>query len=385
MSPEIPADGPRLPPVPGPPPGLPEVPETLSAAELAATVDTIAATQLPNGMIPWFPGGHADPWNHVEAAMALDIGGRRAEAERAYQWLVDLQRPDGSWHQYYLADRVEQDKLDANVIAYVATGVWHHHLVHGDTGFLETLWPVVDRAIEFVLDLQTPRGEILWARHIDGTPWSFALLTGSSSIAHSLRCALALAAEVGEERPDWELSLARLVHVIRHEPDAFAPKHRWAMDWYYPVLSGIVTGDAGRRRLAERAGTFIMEGAGVRCVGDRPWVTAAETCECALAHLSLGDRRRALELFSWAQRLRQDDGHYLTGLVHPQLASFPPRERSTYSAAAVVLTADALAGTGPASGVFVDHDALPAILEVDFDDLETPGEPSPRPGEPSPG
>ena len=29
----------------------------------------------PTGMIPWFPGGHADPWNHVEAAMALDLGG----------------------------------------------------------------------------------------------------------------------------------------------------------------------------------------------------------------------------------------------------------------------------------------------------------------------
>ena len=54
-------------------------------------------------MIPWFPGGHADPWNHVEAAMALDLGGRRAEADRAYEWLVDLQRADGSWHQYYIA------------------------------------------------------------------------------------------------------------------------------------------------------------------------------------------------------------------------------------------------------------------------------------------
>jgi hypothetical protein len=91
--------------------------------DLSTTVDGIAEWQLPNGMIPWFPGGHADPWNHVEAAMALALGGRRTEAERAYEWLVSTQRPDGAWHQYYLADRVEQDKLDANVCAYVATGV----------------------------------------------------------------------------------------------------------------------------------------------------------------------------------------------------------------------------------------------------------------------
>ncbi len=97
---------------------LPEVPGILTAAQVGETVEAIASWQLPNGMIPWFPGGHADPWNHVEAAMALAIGGRRADAERAYRWLVDTQRPDGSWHQYYLADSIEQDKLDANVIAY---------------------------------------------------------------------------------------------------------------------------------------------------------------------------------------------------------------------------------------------------------------------------
>ncbi|MSW93242.1 MAG: prenyltransferase, partial [Actinobacteria bacterium] len=118
-----------------------DVPGILHADELAATVDAIAALQLPSGMIPWFPGGHADPWNHVEAAMALLVGGRRAAAERAYEWLVAMQRPDGAWHHYYLADRVEQDKLEANVTAYIATGVWHHWLITGDRGFLETMWP----------------------------------------------------------------------------------------------------------------------------------------------------------------------------------------------------------------------------------------------------
>ena len=29
-------------------------------------------------MIPWFPGGHCDPWNHVESAMALDVAGLHA-------------------------------------------------------------------------------------------------------------------------------------------------------------------------------------------------------------------------------------------------------------------------------------------------------------------
>jgi hypothetical protein len=349
---------------------VPAVEGVLSATEVQQTVDAIAEWQLPNGMVPWTPGAHADPWNHVEAAMALALGGRVAEAERAYDWLVGLQRHDGSWHQYYLPDRVEQDKLDANVIAYVAAGVWHHWLLTGDRGFVEALWPVVEKAIDFVLDLQTPRGEILWARHADGTPWSFALLTGSSSICHSLRCAVALAHLLDHERPDWELSAARLAHTIRHhEADAFAPKHRWAMDWYYPVLCGVLDGDVGRERLKERFDTFILDGRGVRCVKDRPWITVAESCECLMAHLAVGEREIAEQLFAWAQQYRLDSGRYWTGTVYPDEAHFPADEQSTYTAAAVVLAADALDGNGPASALFVDHDAvLPRLLDIPDDD-----------------
>ena len=45
----------------------------VTADELAVTVDAIAAVQLADGNIPWTPGDHTDPWNLVEAAMALDL------------------------------------------------------------------------------------------------------------------------------------------------------------------------------------------------------------------------------------------------------------------------------------------------------------------------
>ena len=100
---------------------LPEIAGVVTAGQLAETVDYLEAVQLPNGMMPWFDGGHADPWNHTEALMALAVGGRRSQSERGFEWLKSIQREDGSWHQYYLADSVEQDKLDANCVAYVAT------------------------------------------------------------------------------------------------------------------------------------------------------------------------------------------------------------------------------------------------------------------------
>ena len=350
-----------------------DVPGLVSATDLHATVDGIAEWQLPSGMIPWFPGGHADPWNHVEAAMALDLGGRRAEADRAYEWLVDLQRDDGSWHQYYVAGddgshpgragQARRQRLRLRRRRRVAPLAAHRR----QRASSRRMWPVVERAIDFVLDLQTPRGEILWARHADGTPWSFALLTGSSSICHSLRCAIAIAELLGHERPDWELSAARLAHVIRDVPEAFAPKHRWAMDWYYPVLGGVVLGDAGRARLDERRDTFLMDGRGVRCVSDRPWVTVAETCECAHGpprrrRPPARPRRCSAGPSSSATTTTAATGPAPSSPTRP---ASPAGERSTYTAASVVLAADALAGATPASALFVDHDAvLPSLISL---------------------
>jgi len=343
---------------------LPAVDGIVSAADIRATGESIAALQVPSGQIPWFPGGHCDPWNHVETAMALDTVGLHAEAEAAYGWLRDVQQPDGSWYQYYLGDAVEQDKFDANTIAYIAVGVWHHWLCTGDTGFLREYWPVVDRAIEWVLALQRPAGDIVWARHSDGTPFSFSLLTGSSSISHSLRAAIAIAAELGQERPHWRPAAERLADCIRNNQAAFAPKKRWAMDWYYPVMSGVLRGDAGLQRLRAGWDEFVIEGAGVRCVSNQEWVTSAETCEAVLAYLAVDERETALRLFDWAQCNRDADGSYFTGMVFPDRVNFPAGERSAYTAAAIVLAADALSQATPASRLLWAHDALPEVESV---------------------
>jgi hypothetical protein len=101
-------------------------------------------------------------------------------------------------------------------------------------------------------------------------------------------------------------------------------------------------------------------------------VTAAETCECAMAHLAVGERSIALELFMWAQQLRRADGRYYTGMVYPELVHFPDDELSTYTAAAVVLAADALVGATPASQLFTEHQPLPSIVLAD-DDLDLEG------------
>jgi len=241
------------------------------------------------------------------------------------------------------------------VCAYVATGTWWYFLVTGDLDALGRMWPVVDSAMEFVLRLQQPGGEVLWSIEPDGSPGRFALLTGSSSIHHSLRCALAVAEVLGHHRPDWELAAARIAHAVVHREDAFEPKDRWAMDWYYPVLCGALSGPEARARLLERWPVFVLDGVGVR------WVTAAETAECVMALDACGLADEARTLLDWTGHLRDPDGSYWTGCVHPQCVRFPGGERTTYSAAAVLLADHVLSSAGPAAGLFRGK-TLPGVL-----------------------
>ncbi len=318
----------------------------LSAAEVSATADTIEAQQLDDGLILWTHDGHADPWNHVEAAMALTVAGRHAAAERAFEWLARNQRGDGTWHNYYTANGVSDAQLDTNCCAYIATGVWHRYRATGDDGFAAAMWPAVATALDWVVSLRNDAGHIPWAVHTDGTPWSYSLLTASSSILMSLRCGVELAELVGAQRPQWRRAADDLAKLIVRRPDSFEPKGRWAMDWYYPVLCGALSGQAARAHLAAGAERFVMRVDGakaVRCVADKPWVTTAETCEAAFAHLRAGLIDDARALFASTHQLRQLDGSYLTGHVLPERNSFPRDERTTYSAAAVLLANDELA------------------------------------------
>jgi hypothetical protein len=160
---------------------IPEVAGVLSASDVLASAHTIAELQGRDGMIPWFEGGHCDPWNHVEAAMALSACGMYTEAEAAYEWLADRQLADGSWFNYYLAQGVKDPRLDTNVCAYVATGVLQHFLVTGELDTLSRHWSMVEAAVDFVLRFQRPDGSVLWSVDASGSrsTWARSAPTGS--------------------------------------------------------------------------------------------------------------------------------------------------------------------------------------------------------------
>jgi len=344
-------------------PDIPAVHGVLSSVDVALTAASIVSMQEADGAIPWTTGEHTDVWNHVEAAMGLLVAGEVEAAERALRWCVGSQRVDGSWPMKIVAGRVIDSSGETNMSAYLAVGLWHHWLVRRDLDLVRELWPTVRRALDWVVGMQLPFGGIAWAQELGGRIDARALLAGSSSIYQSLRAGAALSGLLDEPQPDWEVAGGRLGHALREHRGLFMDKATYSMDWYYPVLGGAVRGDDAHRLLESRWDEFVVPGLGIRCIDANPWVTGAETCELAMALEALGDRDRARLLFAEMQHLRGEDGAYWTGFVFPEKVHWPP-EYTTYTAAAVILAADALSDSTPGADIMRGTTLAPHFEEL---------------------
>ncbi len=352
--------------------------------------------QYTSGEIPWHEDGKTDPWDLVESAMGLNIGGFFNESERAFEWLIKNQNSNGSWFSSYI-NGVPQDRtMESNMSAYIATGVFHTWLVRWsnqvainrdskigggqnkrklissnrskyDTdnyssidfeaeAFLRKMWVSVKRGIDFALSLQTERGEIYWAKSPQGNIDQMALLTGSSSIYMSLKCAISIAYLLEIKVPQWEIAFEKLGRTIRDNIHIYnISKSRFSMYWFYPILSGALTGEAAIKRVEKYWKKYVVEGQGVRCVSDRPWITMAETSEFVIALAAMGNIKLARIVFSWIQERTYDDSTFWCGYTFPDMVIWP-EEKISWTNAVVLMAADALYGLTPASTLF-SHDS----------------------------
>ena len=322
------------------------------AVDINAVTNLIAHTQLKSGEIPWSPNEKTDPWDHIEAAMGLSIGGHFEKAQKAFQWLADMQLNDGSWYSAYRNAIPEDLTRESNMSSYLAVGLLHHYFITGDVDFLESLWEPLCGGIDFALSLQTPNGEIYWAISPEGRIDNMALLTGCSSIFMSLKCALYVANVLGYSRPAWQTALLQLGNAIKNKTYLFnMTKSRFSMDWFYPILSGCISGTQAHKRIEAYWKKYVIRGQGVRCVSDEPWVTLAETSELALALAAIDNVDLSAIVFNWISDRKFDDGTYWCGYTVPDIIVWP-EEKITWSNAVVLMAVDALYQLTPASHLF---------------------------------
>lgn len=335
-----------------------------AAMDMRPALNRILEIQSDTGRIDWFEGGPWDPWNHTESAMALCAMGEHVAAAQAYDYLAQSQRADGAWLGEYGNARAMQDRnyisrepapsfLDSNFCAYPAVGIAHYYQVTKDLERVRGWWPMIVSALDFVLTLQRRDGTISWSAEAWQTDADDALLAGNASILKSLECGLFLARLFDDPRHDWQVAHRALLTALRTRQSLFDQRktgHRFAMDWYYPVLSGALDAAAAPHRIDARWSTFVMPNIGCRCVSDEPWVTVAETAELALALLSIGADDRAADLLTCLHDVRDADGVFWMGWQATE-EIYWPRERPSWTQAAVILAMDSLKRVSPGSQV----------------------------------
>ena len=327
--------------------------EALARADVLATGESIARVQDRSGAIAW-PDGHVDAWDHVECAMALSACGLREPARRAYRWLRETQRADGSWPR-----SVESGRVDRSGGRKPPRRLCRRRRlarVPGDRRRAARADHVADG---------TARGGV-------GARPGHAARRDALGAGRGRRCrgrtrccpgarASTRACAARWRWPSWPTTRGRTGNSRRTSSGTWWPgtrrrsRTRAGSPWTgttrcSAARSAARTRTAGWRRAGTRSWFPVS---GVRCVSDEPWVTAAETCELVIALDACGMRDRALEVFASVQHLRHQDGSYWTGWQFANQAPFP-RERSSWTAAAVVLAADALAGFSGGAGIFRD-------------------------------
>lgn len=321
--------------------------KTLSSREsLSLDIDSVAAIiakiQTDTGEIPWSKNGHTDPWDHVESIMGLTIGGYINEARAGFEWMIQNQLKNGAWYSSYRKGVPEDKTLDTNMSSYIAVGVFHHYLITHDIEYLKMMWPMVKTAVEYALSLQAPGGEIYWAKSPESRVDRMSLLTGSSSVYMSLKCSLAIAGILNRSVPGWKKGLKKLGDAIKYRPHIFnVTKSRFSMDWFYPILSGALTDKDAKKRIDKYWKKFVVDGLGVRCVSDEPWITLAETSELVLALSAMGNHRLATIVFSWIQDKCFEDGSCWCGFTFPNMITWP-EEKMSWTNGVALMAADAL-------------------------------------------
>ena len=334
-------------------------------ADLSGAVRLILEAQRPDGAIPWFTDGPWDAWNHAECLMALDAAGELDAVREGLDYLAATQRTDGAWLCGYgnalpmegrdRIARVEAPKVcDTNFAGYPATALWRLWLSRRDPALVQRYWPMARAAIGFVLSCQHPEGDVSWCGEAHGTAADDAVLSGCASIHGSLGHACALAQVVGDPHPEWLAARRRLAAAVRERPDRFdragADRSGFAMDWYYPILAGVVRDEAANARLDQGWRRFVEPGRGCRCVAAEPWATVAESAELALTLAGLGRLQDAAAILDWQDAHRDADGAWWMGWQFAEEIPWP-LEKPTWTQAAMVLAREALESGSPASRV----------------------------------
>ena len=316
----------------------------------------IKSIQYKSGAIPSNEDGTHDPWDHIESIMGLNIYKDIEASKSAFNWLTHHQNSDGSWYaKYYKRDAIEKNK-PTHFSPYIAVAALHFFRIFNDINFLQSIWSSIELAVNFSVELQQDNGTIPWSINNNSQIENDYLLTGCSSILKSIECSIALSKILNktENIEKWKKAHLLLSNAIQ-DPDGkfdlIKDRKRFSMDWYYPILSGCLKQDEKSYYINKIFKDFYLDGIGIKCVIEEPWVTVAETSEFILALMCAGYDDEAKRLLFDVLNISDEEGIPFMGWQYEQNI-FWPEEKPSWTAAALMLSADCVFDYSDASDLF---------------------------------
>ena len=316
----------------------------------------IKSIQYKSGAIPSNEDGTHDPWDHIESIMGLNIYKDIEASKSAFNWLTHHQNSDGSWYaKYYKTDAIEKNK-PTHFSPYIAVAALHFFRIFKDINFLQSIWSSIELAVNFSVELQQDNGTIPWSINNNSQIENDYLLTGCSSILKSIECGIALSKILNETEniEKWKKAHLLLSNAIQ-EPDGkfdlIKDRKRFSMDWYYPILSGCLKQQEKLHYINKIFKDFYLDGIGIKCVIEEPWVTVAETSEFILALMCAGYDDEAKRLLFDVLNISDEEGIPFMGWQYEQNI-FWPEEKPSWTAAALMLSADCVFDYSDASDLF---------------------------------
>ena len=316
----------------------------------------IKSIQFKSGAIPSNEDGTHDPWDHIESIMGLNIYKDIEASKSAFNWLTHHQNSDGSWYaKYYKTDAIEKNK-PTHFSPYIAVAALHFFRIFKDINFLQSIWSSIELAVNFSVELQQDNGTIPWSINNNSQIENDYLLTGCSSILKSIECSIALSKILNktENIEKWKKAHLLLSNAIQ-DPDGkfdlIKDRKRFSMDWYYPILSGCLKQDEKSYYINKIFKDFYLDGIGIKCVIEEPWVTVAETSEFILALMCAGYDDEAKRLLFDVLNISDEEGIPFMGWQYEQNI-FWPEEKPSWTAAALMLSADCVFDYSDASDLF---------------------------------
>ena len=315
--------------------------------KLEPAKDWIIKNQSDDGSICWDEKGKCDPWDHCECLIALAIYEEWDAWHKGVNWFLENINQHGLIFPEFQNQRATQMHFESHHAPYISLALMQASLIDKKqidylskkSNFKEK----IDLIFNELNNFRDEDGYYFWAKDKKGYSDN-SLITATMSILLSIK-ANDISKDINFDTLKWSKKFNR---------DG-QDRSRFSMDFYYPFLAGIKKDKSEFKKVLK---SFYVEGLGVKCVKEEPWVTFAESSECVLAALVNGNENLAEEIFKNLLQFQNSEGIFPTGYQY-DLKIFWPDEKSTWTNAAVIIAGHALCtyrenkiGTG--SNVFIN-------------------------------